>query len=163
VSKYATFLGGRFLSGFFCWVMHERLGSATSASADGRHAGFPLGDGSGPAQGRERLGPTAAVLSATKWDHTCHLGGIAVNLKFTHPSDDREFVERLLDVVQTYMQRGGFEVQVNVVDKATLLAARSHPEQYRDLVVRIGGYSDYFTGLSPQMQDEIIMRTEHEG
>jgi pyruvate-formate lyase len=159
VQQYRSFLGGRYLSGFFCWVMHERLGRATCASADGRHAGFPLGDGSGPAQGRERLGPTAAVLSTTKWDHTPHLGGIAVNLRFARPRDDRQFVSRLLDVVETYLHQGGFEVQVNVVDKATLLAARTHPEQYRDLVVRIGGYSDFFVGLSPQMQDEIIMRT----
>jgi pyruvate-formate lyase len=162
VRAYTTYLGGRYLSGFFCWVMHERLGRATAASADGRRAGFPLGDGSGPAQGRERRGPTAAVLSATKWDHTPHLGGIAVNLKFSRPRDASAFQERLLDVVETYLRRGGFEVQVNVVDRETLLAAREHPEQYRDLVVRIGGYSDYFVGLSPEMQDEIILRTEHE-
>lgn len=161
VLKYTTYLGGQFLSGFFCWVMHERLGRVTAASADGRRAGFPLGDGSGPAQGRERLGPTAAVLSATKWDHTPHLGGIAVNLKFSRPRDDRVFAQRLIDVVETYLKRGGFEIQVNVVDKDTLLAAQEHPEQYRDLVVRIGGYSDYFVGLSPEMQQEIIMRTEH--
>ncbi len=161
VQAHTTYLGGRFLSGFFCWVMHEQLGRITAASADGRRAGFPLGDGSGPAQGRERLGPTAAVLSATKWDHTPHLGGIAVNLKFSRPRDDRVFAQRLIDVVETYLKRGGFEVQVNVVDRATLLAAQEHPEQYRDLVVRIGGYSDYFVGLSPEMQQEIIMRTEH--
>jgi formate C-acetyltransferase len=163
VRAYTTYLGGQFLSGFFCWVQHERLGRLTAASADGRPSGFPLGDGSGPAQGRERLGPTAAVLSATKWDHTPHLGGIAVNLKFSRPRDASAFQERLLDVVETYLRRGGFEVQVNVVDRETLLAAREHPEQYRDLVVRIGGYSDYFVGLSPEMQEEIILRTEHEG
>jgi formate C-acetyltransferase len=161
VRRYSTYLGGTFHSGFFCWVMHERLGRVTAASADGRHAGFPLGDGSGPAQGRERLGPTAAILSATKWDHTPHLGGIAVNLKFSRPRDAGEFEQRLLDVVETYLQRGGFEIQVNVVDKKTLLAAQKHPEQYRDLVVRIGGYSDFFVGLSPEMQEEIILRTEH--
>jgi len=161
VRRYTTYLGGRFISGFFCWIMHEKLGRATCASADGRRAGFPLGDGSGPAQGRERLGPTAALLSATRWDHTPHLGGIAVNLKFTR-SHDKSFVPKLLDLVGTYLERGGFEVQVNVVDKATLLAARASPELYRDLVVRIGGYSDYFVGLSPEMQEEIILRTEHE-
>jgi formate C-acetyltransferase len=163
VRAYSTYLGGPYLSGFFCWIQHERLGRATAASAGGRPAGFPLGDGSGPAQGRERLGPTAAVLSATKWDHAPHLGGIAVNLKFSRPRDASAFKERLLDVVETYLRRGGFEVQVNVVDRETLLAARAHPEQYRDLVVRIGGYSDYFVGLSPEMQAEIILRTEHEG
>jgi formate C-acetyltransferase len=158
---YTTYLGGRFFSGFFCWIMHERLGRATAASADGRRAGFPLGDGSGPAQGREHHGPTAAVLSSTTWEHTAHLGGIAVNLKFTRPRDDAHFVTHLLDVVETYLARGGFEIQVNVVDKATLLAARAHPEEHRDLVVRIGGYSDYFVGLPPGMQEEIILRTEH--
>jgi pyruvate-formate lyase len=162
VRRYATFLGGQFHSGFFCWIMHERLGRMTCASADGRRAGFPLGDGSGPAQGRERLGPTAALLSATKWDHTPHLGGIAVNLKFTRPRNNGEFAPRLVDLLETYLRRGGFEVQVNVVDRDTLLAAREHPEHYRDLVVRIGGYSDYFVGLSPEMQAEIIMRTEHQ-
>ena len=159
--RYTTYLGGAFHSGFFCWIMHERLGRVTAASADGRRAGFPLGDGSGPAQGREHLGPTAAVLSATKWEHAPHLGGIAVNLKFSRPRDADHMQERLLDVVETYLQRDGFEVQVNVVDRATLLAAQQDPEQYRDLVVRIGGYSDYFCGLSPEMQSEILLRTEH--
>ena len=162
VRRYSTYLGGPFISGFFCWIMHTELGRATCASPDGRRAGFPLGDGSGPAQGRERLGPTAAVISATKWEHWPHLGGIAVNLKFSRPRDSSAFVARLLDVVETYLHRGGFQVQVNVVDRETLLAARERPEAYRDLVVRIGGYSDYFVGLSPQMQEEIIMRTEHE-
>jgi formate C-acetyltransferase len=161
VRRYTTYLGGRYLSGFFCWIMHEQLGRVTSASADGRRAGFPLGDGSGPAQGRERLGPTAAVLSTTCWDHAPHLGGIALNLKFSRPRDTETFILRLVDVVEGYLKRGGFEVQVNVVDKDMLMAAQAQPELYRDLVVRIGGYSDYFVGLSPEMQAEIILRTEH--
>ena len=89
------------------------------------------------------------------------VGGIAVNLKFSRPRDAGRLQERLLDVVETYLQRDGFEVQVNVVDRATLLAAQQDPEQYRDLVVRIGGYSDYFCGLSPEMQSEILLRTAH--
>ena len=163
VKKYTTYLGGAFHPGLFCWVMHERLGRLTCASPDGRRAGFPLGDGSGPAQGRERHGPTAAVLSATKWDHSPMLGGIAVNLKFSRTGVNEEFGAKLADLIETYMRRGGFEVQVNVVDRETLLAARERPEEYRDLVVRIGGYSDYFVGLSPEMQEEVILRTEHEG
>jgi formate C-acetyltransferase len=161
INAYQTYLGGEFHSGFFCWIMHERLGRVTAASADGRRGGFPLGDGSGPAQGRERMGPTAAVLSATKWTHAPHLGGIAVNLKFSRPHDDATFAANLIDVIETYLKRGGFEVQVNVVDAETLYAAQQYPERYRDLVVRIGGYSDFFVGLSPQMQQEIILRTEH--
>jgi len=160
--RYRTYLGGAFHPGFFCWVMHERLGAVTMASADGRRAGVALGDGSGPAQGRERQGPTAAILSATKWDHTPMLGGIAVNLKFSRAGRRDDFVAGLRALVETYLRRGGFEVQVNVLDRETLLAAQARPEMYRDLVVRIGGYSDYFVGLSPRMQEEIILRTEHE-
>ena len=163
VQQYTTYLGGRFLSGFFVWIMHEILGRQTAASADGRKAGFPLGDGSGPAQGRERLGPTAAVLSTTKWNHSPHIGGIAMNLKFSRPRQVHVFEQRLQDILQTYLERGGFEVQVNVVNKADLEDALIHPELHRDLVVRIGGYSDYFVRLSPEMQAEIILRTEHEG
>ena len=65
-------------------------------------------------------------------------------------------------LIETYLLRGGFEMQVNVVSRETLLAAREHPEQYRDLLVRVAGYSDYFTKLSPKMQEEVIARTEHE-
>ena len=158
---YRTYLGGAFHPGLFCWVMHERLGAVTAASADGRRAGEALGDGSGPAQGRERLGPTAAILSTTKWRHEGMLGGIAMNLKFARSAQGPEFVEGLQRLIETYLARGGFEIQVNVVDAATLRAARAHPERYRDLVVRIGGYSDYFVGLSERMQEEIIRRTEH--
>ncbi|MHB9032251.1 MAG: pyruvate formate lyase family protein [Anaerolineae bacterium] len=161
-SRYRTYLGDNYHPGFFCWIMHERLGAVTAASADGRRASQALGDGSGPAQGRERLGPTAAVLSSTKWNHVPMLGGIAVNLKFARTGQKETFAAGLRDLVDAFIQRGGFEVQINVVDKDTLLAARQHPEQYRDLVVRIGGYSDYFVGLSERMQEEIIQRTEHE-
>jgi pyruvate-formate lyase len=161
VKHYQSFLGGKIISGFFTWIMHEQLGSITGASADGRKAGFPLSAGSGASQGCEKAGPTAAVLSTTKWDHSPHLGGIALNLKFTKPRDDEYFEQRMMDIIRTYLDRGGFEVQVNVVDKVTLLAAQQDPEQYRDLVVRIGGYSDYFVKLSPEMQAEIMLRSEH--
>ena len=65
-------------------------------------------------------------------------------------------------MVETYMRRGGFEMQINVVDRETLMKAQAEPEAYRDLVVRIGGYSDYFVKLSPQMQSEVLLRTAHE-
>ena len=159
--QHKGYLGGQYVSGFFCWVMHERLGSETAATADGRKAGFPLGDGSGPAQGREKGGPTAAILSTTKWDHQSHIGGIALNLKFTSPSDRQSFNTNLINLIETYLLRGGFEMQVNVVDREKLLDAQLHPEQYQDLVVRIGGYSDYFVRLSPEMQAEVIQRTNH--
>lgn len=145
----------------FCWIMHERFGRDTGATPDGRRAGFPLGDGSGPCQGRESNGPTASILSSTKWDHSKFIGGVAVNLKFLKSSLGTDSLNTLETVLQVYLQRGGFEVQVNVVDNETLRKAQKNPEQYRDLVVRVGGYSDYFVKLSPQMQEEIILRTAH--
>jgi formate C-acetyltransferase len=90
------------------------------------------------------------------------LGGIAVNLRFTRSGGQADLRAGLRALVETYVRRGGFEVQVNVVDTETLRQAQQHPERYRDLAVRIGGYSDYFVGLSARMQAEIIMRTEHE-
>ncbi|MDR0451391.1 MAG: hypothetical protein LBH26_09025 [Treponema sp.] len=144
----------------FCWVMHDRFGRETGASPDGRKAGFPLGDGSGPAQGREAAGPTAAILSSTKWDHHKFIGGIAVNLKFSKKLFNEASIGKLMALIRTYLERGGFETQINVADKDTLVKAKAEPEAYRDLVVRIGGYSDYFVKLSPTMQEEVILRTE---
>ncbi len=153
--------GAHFVPGAFCWIMHERLGRECGATPDGRQAGFPFADGCGPAQGRERCGPTTAILSTTSWDHSPLIGGAAYNMKFTRAL----FAEggargRLRDLIVTFLRRGGFETQVNVADAAQLRSARQRPEAYRDLVVRIGGYTDYFVRLSPQMQDEVILRTE---
>lgn len=161
VSRYRTYRGDRFVPSLFCWIMHERLGSVTAATPDGRRCGFPLGDGSGPAQGRERKGPTAAILSATKWEHAPFIGGIAVNMRFRKSLFAPASVGKLTDLVRTFMTRGGFELQVNCLDQETLRKARERPEAYRDLVVRIGGYSDYFVKLPPAMQEELILRTEH--
>ncbi len=162
-AKHEVVLGGGFKPGFFCWVMHEQLGSETMATPDGRKAGTPFADGAGPAQGRERKGPTAAVKSTCSWDHTPMLGGLVLNLKFS-PSAlaGAESQGKLGELIKTYMRLGGFEVQINVVSRETLLAARESPDQYRDLVVRVAGYTDYFNNLSAGMQEEIIARTEFE-
>ena len=150
--------------GFFCWIQHEELGRVTGATPDGRKAGFPFADGCGPAQGREVNGPTAGVLSTTCWDHTPMIGGLAYNMKFSAQLlKSPNARQGLRDLIITFLQRGGFETQINVVDRETLLAARKDPEQYRDLAVRIGGYVDYFIRLSPQMQDEVLLRSEHKG
>ena len=151
-----------YVPGAFAWVMHAHLGHATGATPDGRKAGVPLADGAGPAQGREAKGPTAAILSTTSWDPSPLIGGAAFNMKF-NPSILRSHggADRLRELILTFLRRGGFEIQVNVVDHATLKRGREDPEQYRDLIVRIGGYTDYFTRLSPAMQEEIILRTEY--
>ncbi|MBM4460216.1 MAG: hypothetical protein FJ011_21035 [Chloroflexi bacterium] len=153
----------RYVPGFFCWIQHERLGAQTAATPDGRRAGWPLADAAGAAQGRETRGPTASVLSTTRWSHRPALGGLVHNAKFSsnlfESAADRAALRRL---IETYLLAGGFEMQVNVVSRDTLLAAQAHPEQHRDLLVRVAGYSDYFVKLSPKMQEEIIARTEHE-
>lgn len=160
--KYeAPHTNGKFIPSVFCWIMHENFGRKTGATPDGRVAGFPLGDGSGPCQGREMNGPTASILSSTKWAHHELIGGVAVNMKFSKRSLGADSVQTMKNLVKTYIARGGFEMQINVVDKQTLEDAVQHPENYKDLVVRIGGYSDYFTRLSPEMQKEVILRTEH--
>lgn len=161
--KYTPALpNARLIPSVFCWVMHEHFGRETGASPDGRRAGFPLGDGSGPCQGREACGPTASILSSTKWSHKELIGGVAVNMKFSKKAFTEDSGRKMLGLVRTYLARGGFEMQINVVDRDTLLRAQAEPENYRDLVVRIGGYSDYFVTLSPNMQAEVLLRTEHE-
>ena len=161
--RYTPMLtGARLIPSVFCWIMHERFGRETGASPDGRRAGFPLGDGSGPCQGREKNGPTASILSSTKWSHRELIGGVAVNMKFSKKTFTADSCSKVAALILTYLRRGGFEIQVNVVDRDTLLRAQAEPEAYRDLVVRIGGYSDYFVKLSPQMQAEILLRTAHE-
>lgn len=160
-SKYRTFRGGKLVPSLFCWVMHNEFGIRTMATPDGRKSGFPLADGSGPAQGREKKGPTASVLSSTKWEHTPFIGGIAVNLKFSKKMFGEESARKLAALIKTFMQRGGFELQLNALDRETLEKAVENPELYGDLVVRVGGYSDYFVRLSPAMQAEVMQRTEH--
>ena len=155
------FSGGRLIPSLFCWVMHDYFGQQTGATPDGRLAGFPLGDGSGPAQGREHEGPTASILSSTCWDHHRFIGGIAVNMKFTKSVFDETKLEVMANLVRTYLLRGGFEMQINVTSREILEKAQKNPEQYEDLVVRIGGYSDYFVRLSKTMQAEVLERTEH--
>ncbi len=152
---------GRLIPSVFCWIMHEVFGRETPATPDGRHAGFPLGDGSGPCQGRETAGPSASVLSTTKWSHRELIGGVAMNIKFPKKTFTAESGEKLRALIHVYLARGGFEMQINVVDRDTLLCAQRDPESYKDLVVRIGGYSDYFTKISPGMQAEVLLRSEH--
>lgn len=154
--------GSPYVPGMFCWIMHEQLGRVCGATPDGRRAGFPFADGSGGAQGREMRGPTAAILSVTSWDASPFIGGAAFNMKFNAALfKSQDELNSLRDLILTYLRRGGFEVQINVMDHSRLIEARQNPEKFRDLVVRIGGYTDYFVRLSPQMQEEIISRATY--
>ena len=156
-----TYRGSTLIPGAFSYYEHARFGKRTGATPDGRRAGYPLSSGSSPVQGRETKGPTAAMLSSLSWDHRNFTGGIAVNMKFTPACMQGENEDKMLEFVRTFMRLGGFQLQLNAVDRQTLLNAREHPEEYGDLLVRVGGFSAYFTKLSPEMQQEIIDRNEH--
>jgi trans-4-hydroxy-L-proline dehydratase len=150
-----------FVPGAFCWIMHQRLGEECGATPDGRVAKYPFADGGGPAQGREKNGPTSAILSTTSWEHSAFIGGVAFNMKFNKQLFNyKDDIQRLRDLIVTYLKQGGFETQINVLDHDILQKAKENPEEYNDLVVRIGGYTDYFTRLSPEMQNEVMQRTE---
>ena len=142
---------------------HVYFGSVTGATADGRRAFLPLSEGISPVQGADRRGPTAVVQSAAKMDHV-RTGGTLLNMKFTPSLLEGDLgIERLAQLVRGYFRMDGHHVQFNVVRAATLREAQARPEEHRDLIVRVAGYSDYFCDLSPALQEEIIARTEHEG
>ena len=154
-------LWDRMMPGTFSYNNHARLGAEAGATFDGRLAGTAYSDGCGPVQGRDVNGPTAMILSMTSWDQSALLGGMVVNIKFGKENLTERKREDFLSLVRAFVDRGGIELQVNVVDRATLEDAKRNPEAHKDLIVRIGGYSDYFTRLSPVLQQEIIDRTEY--
>jgi len=131
------------------------------ATFDGRQKGYSYSDGCSPVQGRDTHGVTAMIQSLTSWEQSMLLGGMVVNLKFNRKWFEGNSTAVFTSVLRTFIERGGIELQVNTVDRQTLENARRNPEQYGDLQVRIGGYSDYFTRLSPTLQQEIIDRTEY--
>jgi formate C-acetyltransferase len=135
------------------------MGAFAAASADGRHAGEVLGNGLTPTNGNALCGPTAVLNSITKLPLARVYNGANLNMRF---NARRLRPEILTALMRTYFQRGGVQVQFNMIDSATLRDAQAHPEQYRDLVVRVSGYSALFTGLSETAQDEIISRVEYD-
>jgi len=154
--------GGEYHINLLPTTCHVYFGSVTGAMPDGRKAWKPLSEGVSPVQGADRRGPTAVLNSVARMDHA-RTGGTLLNMKFTPDllSDD-EGLTRLVQLVRAYFKLDGHHIQFNVVDAATLRRARLHPEQYRDLIVRVAGYSDYFCNLGESLQDEIITRTEHQ-
>jgi len=141
---------------------HIYFGSVTGATPDGRFAGAPLSEGISPVQGADRKGPTAVIKSCGKMDHI-RTGGTLLNMKFMPKGLDGENgIEKLAKLVRTYFRYDGHHIQFNVVDSKTLKDAQAHPENYRDLIVRVAGYSDYFCDIGKSLQDEIISRTTQE-
>ena len=152
--------GGRYRIDMLPTTCHVYFGSVMGASPNGRHAGKPVSEGISPEKGADRKGPTAVIKSAAKMDHL-QTGGTLLNQKFTPAvvAGDRG-LESMAALIRSYFSLDGHHIQFNVIDRATLLAAQQHPEDYRDLIVRVAGYSDHFHNLSRELQDEIIERTE---
>ena len=139
---------------------HVYFGKVTGATPDGRNAWKVLSEGISPVQGADTNGPTAVIRSAAKIDHI-KTGGTLLNQKFT-PSllSTEEGCNNLVHLIRAYFRMDGHHIQFNVVDADTLREAQKHPEDYRDLIVRVAGYSDYFNDLGEDLQNEIISRTE---
>lgn len=142
-------------------VHHTGMGALTAASANGRLAGETLSDGGSPSQGCNRRGATATLRSLSKADYRLAPGGAAINLRLTpaHYAGD-EGLDLLVSLLKSYFALGGEQLQVNMVTGDTLRKALQYPEQYRDLVVRVAGFTAYFVSLSPALQQEIIDRSE---
>ncbi len=140
---------------------HVYFGSVIGALPDGRRAGVPLSEGISPVQGADRNGPTAVVKSAAKIDHI-RTGGTLLNQKFIpQVLGDETGITKLMHLVRSYFKLDGHHIQFNVVSADVLKKAQLSPDDYRDLIVRVAGYSDYFVDLTAELQNEIIGRTEH--
>ncbi len=153
--------GGEYRVNLLPTTVHIYFGSVTGATPDGRKAGDPLSDGISPSHGADTQGPTAVIKSVAKIDHS-RTGGTLLNQKFM---DDvlvtEEGRQKLADLVKTYFKLGGHHIQFNIIKAETLMDAQLHPENHRDLIVRVAGYSDYFVNIGRELQDEIIARTTH--
>jgi len=161
IQQYPAVLGGFHWPGEVVFVYHEYHGAHTAASADGRKAREPLANSAGATSGTDISGPTALMHSMWKIPQEQCRTCCVLNLRFSKKvwTDASDALQNLM---QTYFSGGGYQMQVNLVSREELLAARQHPEQYADLIVRVGGFSDYYVRLPAGLQDEILARTEHE-
>jgi formate C-acetyltransferase len=154
--------GGKYRINLLPTTVHVYFGKVTGATADGRLAGDAVSEGVSPVQGADRKGPTAVIKSLGKMDHI-RTGGTLLNQKFTPQllSGDAGLAG-IKDLVRSYFRLMGHHIQFNVVTADTLREAQKFPEKYRDLIVRVAGFSDYFVDCSTELQNEIIRRTEHQ-
>ena len=161
LEHYTNPRGGSFQAGLYPVSANVPLGYQTGATPDGRLAFTPIADGVGPASGRDTKGPTATANSVARLDHGIASNGTLFNQKF-HPSalSSMASLEKFVAYLRGYFDQKGMHVQYNVVSRETLIDAQNNPEKYKNLVVRVAGYSALFTTLSRSLQDDIIARTE---
>lgn len=154
--------GGKFHLNMLSTTCHVYFGKVTGATVNGRLAGRSISDGTSPSQGADTHGPSCVIKSLTKIDQT-KSGGTLLNQRFLPSLLKRdEDLEKLMQLIRSYFSMGGHHIQFNIVDTETLLAARKTPEEYRDLMVRMAGYSDYFCDMNDDLQMEVISRTSNE-
>ncbi len=154
--------GGKYHLNMLSTTCHVYFGKVMGATPNGRLAGKSISDGTSPSHGADTHGPSAVVKSLTKLDHV-KSGGTLLNQRFL-PSLMRkeEDIKKLGHLIRSYFTLGGHHIQFNIVDTATLLAAQACPEDYKDLLVRMAGYSDYFNDMNADLQQEVIERTEND-
>ena len=153
--------GGQTHLNMLSTTCHNYFGSVCGATPDGRMAHFAISDGTSPAHGSDTHGPTAVIRSLGRLDQT-KSGGTLLNVRFVPQLLRRESdQQKLAALIRTYFRLGGHHIQFNIVDTQTLRDAQQHPDRYRDLLVRVAGYSDYFNDMTAQLQNEIIARTEN--
>jgi formate C-acetyltransferase len=159
---YTTLTGGKYRAVVAPTTAHIQAALVCGATPDGRKAGTPLADACSPSQGTDLAGPTASVKSVAKLEHINCACGTVYNMRL-HPATvrDRVGMAKWSDLIRTYFDLGGWELQFNTVDVETLRRAQQHPEQYRDLLIRVVGYSAHFVDLDKAIQDDVISRTEH--
>jgi len=162
VNGRANTKGGHYCINLLPTTVHIYFGKVVGATSDGRRAREPLSEGVSPVQGADRHGPTAVIKSVAKMDHI-RTGGTLLNQKFTpHLLADEDGLEKLSHLIRSYFMLDGHHIQFNVISAEILREAQKNPEKYRNLIVRVAGYSDYFVDLGEELQNEIIRRTEHE-
>lgn len=153
--------GGRTYLNMLSTTCHNYFGSVCQATPNGRFAWFAISDGTSPSQGADSQGPTSVIKSLGKLDQT-KSGGTLLNVRFVPSLLKRdEDLCKLARLIRTYFSMGGHHIQFNIVDTDTLLDAQQNPDNYKDLLVRVAGYSDYFNDMTAQLQNEIIARTEN--
>jgi len=162
ISGRKNLRGGEYHVDMLPTTCHVYFGDVMIASPNGRKAHKPLSEGISPEKGADVNGPTAVVKSCSKMDHCC-TGGTLLNQKFTPEAiAGQEGIDNLASLIRSYFAMDGHHIQFNVVDRETLIDAKKRPDEYKELIVRVAGYSDYFRNLDDRLKDEIIERTEQE-
>ncbi len=163
VGRHRPWRGGRFLPACLMFVTYADVGASVMATPDGRGAGEPIADAIGPVAGRDRRGPTAMLRSVASLPQELAPGTLVTNLRLSPRlfSDDVDR-QRVWDLLRTYFRLGGMQLQVNVLDQEALEEAMEHPDAYGDLIVRVGGYSEYWRNLSDDLRRTVLERSEHD-